>query len=133
MTRNGCNEKHDNFAGQGLLAADICSALSLNATAGCSHRKQAANKAGTQLTQSYTWYDGNREQTVWVNPQAVAEFNPGKAGASAVKSADANAKMLPMKRTQGGVRLWQMNNYRRCGRAQPDDNQSGGEIFSGVP
>lgn len=92
-----------------ILAMVIASALSLNAMA--FDKPAASGKvAAPQLSQPYVWYDGNREQTVWLNPRVVAEFNPGKQGASAVRSADASAKMLPMKRGHGAVRLWQMNN-----------------------
>jgi hypothetical protein len=62
------------------------------------------------LTQSYVWYDGDREQQVWLNPQIVAEFNPSQQGESSVKSAIATARALPMKRKQSAIRLWQMDN-----------------------
>ena len=45
-----------------------------------------------------------------MNPQVVAEFNPGKRGATAAKGLDANAMMQPMKQSQAGVRLWKINN-----------------------
>ena len=32
-----------------------------------------------RLQQSYVWYDGEREHTVWLDPNVVAEFNPGPA------------------------------------------------------
>jgi hypothetical protein len=92
-----------------ILAAIVAATLSLNAAA--FDKPTAVGKvAAAPLSQSYVWYDGNRQQTVWLNPQVVAEFNPSKQGASVVRSADASAKMLPMKRIQGAVRLWQMNN-----------------------
>jgi hypothetical protein len=82
----------------------------LSFSAACSTPlKQAAPKDG-QLTESCVWYDGSREQTVWLNPQMVAEFNPGKLGVTAAKGVDANATMQPMKQSQAGVRLWKINN-----------------------
>lgn len=57
------------------------------------------------LTQTYTWYDGEREHTAWINPVLVAEFNPP---ASETKSALKRA--LPttqaLKGKSPGVRLW---------------------------
>ena len=86
----------------------LAAVLSLS-TACSTPLKQAAPKE-SQLTESYVWYDGSREQTVWLNPQVVAEFNPGKLGVTAAKGVDANATMQPMKQRQAGVRLWQINN-----------------------
>jgi hypothetical protein len=91
-----------------ILAVVVTATLSLNALG--ETRPAATGRAAPQLSQSYVWYDGNRQQTVWLNPQLVAEFNPSPQGATATRSADANAKMLPVKHSQGGVRLWQMNN-----------------------
>jgi len=95
---------------QALLVL-VATSLSLSTLAASRLPASArATPATPQLTQSYVWYDGDREQTVWVNPQAVAEFNPGKSGESAIRSADTNATEIPMQRAQQGVRLWQMNN-----------------------
>ncbi len=65
---------------------------------------------GTPLTQAYVWYDGERQNTVWLDPQVVAEFNPGESGQHAAVKADAGAKELPLRHPQAGIRLWQMNN-----------------------
>ena len=91
-----------------VLLVLLAATLSLNALA--ASRLPASARPEPQLTQSYVWYDGDREQTVWLNPQVVAEFNPGSNGVSAVRSADANAMQFPMKHTQQGIRLWQINN-----------------------
>jgi hypothetical protein len=93
-----------------LLTLVIASTLSFSAMALDKTPTAGKIAPAPQLSQSYVWYDGNRQQTVWLNPQVVAEFNPSKLGATVAKSADASAKMLPMKRIQGAVRLWQMNN-----------------------
>ena len=62
------------------------------------------------LSQSYTWYDGNRAQQVWLNPNLLAEFNPSARGESAVKSVSPGAAPLTTKRARTRVRLWQLNN-----------------------
>jgi hypothetical protein len=91
-----------------LLTAIAVTTLSPNAIG--AERPSASAKVTPQLTQSYVWYDGNRAETVWLNPQLVAEFNPSNQGATAARNVDAIAKTLPLKRSQGAVRLWQMNN-----------------------
>jgi len=62
------------------------------------------------LTQAYTWFDGDREQQAWLNPQLVAEFNPSPQGEKLVKNANQAARIVPSKRQQPGIRLWQMDN-----------------------
>lgn len=84
-------------------------ALSLSLNAMGASRPLTPTRAAPELAQSYVWYDGDREQKVWLNPQVVAEFNPGKRSDTAARSVDINAKMLDMKRKQAGVRLWQMS------------------------
>lgn len=96
-----------------LQIAVMCVAmLALDATAGTRPplTGMRTTASGSPLSQSYVWYDGDHEHTVWLNPQVVAEFNPGKAGQKAVAKADANAKELPLRHAQAGIRLWQMNN-----------------------
>lgn len=92
-----------------ILSLLVASTLSLDALA---FDKPAASTkvAAPQLTQSYVWYEGNRQHTVWLNPQVVAEFNPGKSSTATAKSADPKAAVLPSKHNRGAIRLWQMNN-----------------------
>jgi hypothetical protein len=91
-----------------LLSAILPFVLSLN-VACATDSKKTMNKS-TPLTQVYVWYDGDREQQVWLNPQVVAEFNPGPQGESAMKSAHSGARVLPTKHNQAAVRLWQLDN-----------------------
>jgi hypothetical protein len=91
-----------------LLAMVAATVLSLNVMG--AERAISSTSSVPHLSQSYVWYDGNREHKVWLNPDVVAEFNPSQQGATAARSADANAQLLPMKRRQGAVRLWKMNN-----------------------
>ncbi len=64
--------------------------------------------ASTPLTQTYTWYDGEQERTVWINPALVAEFNPtASEDKNALKQALPAARVLPGKNT--GMRLWQLD------------------------
>jgi hypothetical protein len=90
-----------------ILAALLSVALSLSAVY-AAEPKTAMSKA-TPLTQSYVWYDGDREQRVWLNPQAVAEFDPDPQGESAMKSVHSSARVLPTKHNQDSVRLWQLD------------------------
>ncbi|MBI5892000.1 MAG: hypothetical protein HZB47_15240 [Nitrosomonadales bacterium] len=92
-----------------VLAVALATTLSFSAM-GEGRAVVSSVRAAPQLSQSYTWYDGNRQETVWLNPQIVAEFNPSKQGTAAAKSADANAKTLSAKYSKGAVRLWKMDN-----------------------
>ena len=76
----------------------------------CADVKMKAASKSPRLKQSYTWFDGSREQKVWLNPQLVAEFNPGPQGEKSVKSAYSSAKVFPLKHPQAGIRLWQVDN-----------------------
>lgn len=58
------------------------------------------------LEQSYVWYDGDREQKVWLNPDLLAEFNPPASAQSPVMKADTDAK--PLATRQKGIRVWQL-------------------------
>lgn len=83
-------------------------ATSLNVA--CATETKSVLGKSAQLTQAYTWYDGDRAQQVWLNPQVVAEFEPGPQGERSVKRAGAAARMLATKHPQSGIRLWQMSN-----------------------
>lgn len=90
-----------------ILMALLAAVLSNTACA--MEPKMTMNKS-TPLTQAYVWYDGDREQKVWLNPQVVAEFNPGPQGEGAMKSASAGAKIIPTQHPQASIRLWQLGN-----------------------
>jgi hypothetical protein len=91
-----------------LLSATLSFALFSNAVCAAESNKAAGKSA--KLTQSYKWYDGNREHKVWLNPQLVAEFNPEPEGEKSVKSAYPSAKIMTAKHKQPGIRLWQLDN-----------------------
>ncbi|MCI0526481.1 MAG: hypothetical protein L0Y56_03380 [Nitrospira sp.] len=61
-----------------------------------------------RLEQSYVWYDGDREQKVWLNPNLLAEFNPPASSQSPLKKAYPGAKALNIRHK--GIRLWQLEN-----------------------
>lgn len=63
----------------------------------------------TPLAQEYVWYDGDREQKIWLNPNVVADFNPATDKQSALKSAIPKATPLQTKNTRSGMRMWQLN------------------------
>lgn len=90
----------------------ICSsAVSLSACSATPLLKSPAvsnARAAAPFTQSYVWYDGSRAQTVWINPQAIAEFNATPQSAKALTKADAQAKMVGHEHAQNGLRIWQV-------------------------
>ncbi len=91
-----------------LFSAALSFILSMN-VAFATESEKTMNKS-TSLTRAYVWYDGDREQQVWLNPGVVAEFNPGPESASPMKSAYSDARIVPTKREQAAVRLWQLDN-----------------------
>ena len=90
------------------LSAILSFVLSLNAVY-AAETKNAVNES-TPLTQVHIWYDGDREQQVWLNPRVVAEFDPSTQGEDSVKSIDPSATVLPVKHKQHAIRLWQLDN-----------------------
>jgi len=68
-------------------------------------QKSKADNAAT-LTTSYSWHDGEREQTVWLNPALVAEFSTLPEAESAVKRAHPAASVEPGSR--GFARIWRV-------------------------
>lgn len=91
-----------------LLSATLSFALSVNVACAADSKKTLSKS--TPLTQAYVWYDGDREQRVWLNPQVVAEFNPGADGERAMQSAHAGARIVPLQHKQAAIRLWQLDN-----------------------
>jgi hypothetical protein len=91
-----------------MLAALLYAILSWNVA--CATEPKQATDNSTPLTQSHVWYDGDREQQVWLNPQVVAEFNPSSQGESAVKNINPAATVMPTKHMHAAIRLWQMDN-----------------------
>lgn len=77
---------------------------------GCAAESKDTLSKSVPLTQSYFWYDGDREQQVWLNPDIVAEFDPSPQGEISMKSSNSAARILPMKDKQAGIRLWQSGN-----------------------
>lgn len=96
-----------------LLAA--LSVATMNSA--CAGPAAATGKAtaAASLSQSYTWYDGDRAQTVWLNPQLLAEFNPTPQSAAQVRAT--GLATSAGKEVQGGVRLWQVSNSTTAVRA----------------
>lgn len=62
---------------------------------------------GETLKESYYWYDGDQRREVWLNPNMIAEFNPGPAGRAAIKGLIPGAKRFS-KKPLPMVRLWQV-------------------------
>ena len=92
----------------GKVLAVLLSTLLSNVA--CAMELKTAMNKSTPLTQTYVWYDGDREQQVWLNPQVVAEFNPGPKGESTMKGISSSASIMSTPHKQAGIRLWRMGN-----------------------
>jgi hypothetical protein len=102
-----------------LGAGGVASLRSVTALAAVGNAATAVQPA--RLLQAYTWHDGKRERTVWLDPQLLAEFKTGKklasnsaasdagnaSAAPSVKAVDAQASAVG--KATGGVQLWRMS------------------------
>jgi hypothetical protein len=70
------------------------------------HAQKSKNDDAATLAASYAWHDGEREQTVWLNPALVAEFSVVPGVESAVKRAHPAAAPEPGSR--GFARIWRV-------------------------
>lgn len=99
--------KRSNIPFGKMLVALFSTILSLNLA--CAVELKNAMSKSAPLTQAYVWYDGDHERQVWLNPQIVAEFNPGPQGERSIRSAYAAATIMQTKRGQAGIRFWKLN------------------------
>lgn len=83
-----------------LLASAPLSAVMAMAT-------KPTERPAPGLTHSYTWHDGAREHTVWLNPRLIAEFDGAGEAASAVRAARPAAQPVP--RGRGATRIWRVD------------------------
>lgn len=91
-----------------VLPCNVARAAELKVPLSKTEAKIAAGKS-IKLVQSYVWYDGDREMKVWLNPNLLAEFNPEAQGVSAVKNANATARIVDSIHPQASIRLWQVD------------------------
>jgi hypothetical protein len=68
------------------------------------HAQKARSDA---LSIVYTWHDGEREQTAWLNPALIAEFGAQSESESGVKRANPSASPEPGSR--GIARIWRVD------------------------
>lgn len=92
-----------------MLSTALLASLSLN-VACAPVSKLSASKTSNALTQAYVWYDGDREQKIWLNPQLVADFSKGAEKQNALQIANAAATPVQTKQAQPNVRMWKLAN-----------------------
>lgn len=76
--------------------------------------KTPIEKTAGALHQSYVWYDGDHEQTVWVDPELVADFTRRPPGEGALRRTYPRAQEVA--RRHAGMRLWRAD--ERVGAVQ---------------
>lgn len=76
----------------------------------------------------YTWYDGERQRTVWLNPDMIAEFDPPPEHHPQTQQLMANATRV--KHKQQTLRLWRMKSgvSGKAGIQQLRQTQPSGRI-----
>jgi hypothetical protein len=90
-----------------ILTTALFASLSLN-VACAPVSKISASNTGNALTQAYVWYDGEREQKIWLNPQLVADFSLGAEKQNALQAGNVAATPLQTKQSQPNMRLWKL-------------------------
>ncbi len=97
----------------GLLFAVLvffgCAVSEATAAGGKPEAVPGSGNSATSLTQTYTWHDGERVRTIWLNPSLIVEFN------SSARNRRVMGRIYPQaKSTNGsserehGVRIWQV-------------------------
>lgn len=76
--------------------------------------KTPPKTAASAFRQSYVWYDGDQAQTVWLDPNLVADFTRRPPHEGALKRAFPRAQELA--RRHAGMRLWRADG--RVGAAE---------------
>jgi hypothetical protein len=91
----------DGFSLFAILLLGLFSLTMFSAMAGHGQSESA-------LQQSFIWFDGHVERTMWLNPDLLAEFNPVPEELSPVKlTLGTNALLLP--ESTSHVRFWQIS------------------------
>lgn len=99
--------KIDKTAVGKILTTALFASLSLNVACAPVSKVSASTTSNT-LTQAYVWYDGDREQKIWMNPQLVADFSQGAEKQNALQAANVAATPLQTKQSQANMRLWKL-------------------------
>lgn len=82
------------------LPLALCAGLLAGCTlTGTAHAQQP------DLTESYTWHDGEREHTVWLHPGFLAEFSTRPAADSPVRDVAPQASVAS---EHGAIRVWRV-------------------------
>ncbi len=68
----------------------------------------------TQLQQSYTWYDGEIQREVWLNPRLIVEFNSNRGQKNQQRAMAINVKVKPVSSNINSVRFWYTDSQTRA-------------------
>lgn len=95
-----------------MFTTALLASLSLNVACAPVTKATATNASITSnaLTQAYVWYDGDREQKIWMNPQLVADFSVGAEKQNALQVSNVTATPLQTKQGQPNMRVWKLGN-----------------------
>ena len=115
------------------------------ALCGCAVSEAAAGKldavpgdgdTATPLTEPYTWHDGERTRTIWLNPRRIVEFDSPARERSVVGRIYPQAKSLNgSTERKRGVRIWRVEPDARLDAREMVKNlmaQAPGARFSPV-
>lgn len=92
-----------------VLALCGCAVTEVTAAGGKLDAAPGYRDTATSLTETYTWHDGERVRTIWLNPRLIVEFDSPAREKSVIGRIYPQAKLLNglTKRDQG-VRIWRV-------------------------
>ncbi len=87
----------------------IIGILLMGALFSCQAGMSAIQPSDSQLNESYTWFDGERQRRVWLNPNEIAEFLDYERQQSLGINRRALKSRAVLLKKQGNLRIWQVS------------------------
>jgi hypothetical protein len=92
-----------------VLAVCGCALSEVTIAGGKRNAMPGYSDTATSLTETYTWHDGERTRTIWLNPRLIVEFDSPARERSVVGKIYPQAKSSDGPSERGrGVRIWRV-------------------------
>jgi len=90
-----------------FISAMIFGFSMFHTTTAIAFTKNAPTGNGLSDQQRYTWYDGDKQRSIWLNPNLLAEFNPKDESRSQLKSLFSATDIS--KKPSKSIRWWKLD------------------------
>ena len=87
----------------------ITGILLMVALFGCQAGMPVVKQSDSQLNESYTWFDGERQRKVWLNPDEIAEFTDYERQQRLGINRRALTDGAVLLKKQGNLRIWKVS------------------------